>query len=98
MRDDSNNKNYSGTDGDKVAIFIDTDGIHFVQTPGITYAYESNNDSKNSNVNLQDIITKYNQKSSDPTKKISLTDVEPLVNRHKEKKSYLNYLQARYLL
>lgn len=92
---DKINKQYSGQGQDKVAIFIDTDGIHFVQTPGIAYTSTVYNEQP-----LQQIITDYNQLLSDTTRKATWDDVRKLSDRPGglTNNPYLNFLQTQYLL
>ncbi|MBE4704053.1 hypothetical protein HER12_000298 [Spiroplasma platyhelix PALS-1] len=88
---------HSGSDGNKVAVFIDTDGIHFVQTPGITYS-----STVETTTPIQDIITDYTQLLSDPIKRENATwdDVKKLADRPGglTNTPYLDYLQTQYLL
>lgn len=94
MRDNDKINKYSGVDNNKVAIFIDVDGVHFVQTPGITYTSTVCEES------LQKIITDYTQLISDTKKEVTWDDVKKLSDRPGglTNNPYLNYLQTQYLL
>lgn len=87
---------YSGANGNQVAVFIDADGIHFVQTPGITYS------STISTKPMQEAMIDYTQLMLDPEarKKATWDNVKDLVNRPGGlvNNPYLNYLQTQYLL
>ncbi|MGL5268488.1 MAG: hypothetical protein ACRC8P_01815 [Spiroplasma sp.] len=94
IKDGDSIKKYSGQGEDKVAIFIDADGIHFIQTPGITYTSTVTNEP------LQKIITDYTQLLSDTTRKATWEDVRKLSDRlgGLTNNPYLNFLQTQYLL
>ncbi|MDQ7983201.1 MAG: hypothetical protein REH79_03255 [Spiroplasma sp.] len=99
MTDKDSKKKYSGTDNNgksdnKVAIFIDADGIHFIQTPGITYT------STVSTEPIQTTITNYTQLISDSSKTATWDDVKNLSDRPGglTNTPYLNFLQTQYLL
>lgn len=94
MTDQDTNTKYSGNNGNKVAIFIDADGIHFIQTPGITYTSTVTGDT------IQNIITDYTQLVSNPTSDITWNDVSKLADRPGglTNNPYLDYLQTQYLL
>lgn len=94
--DEEGTKWYSGANGNQVAVFIDADGIHFIQTPGITY------NSTPTTTPLSKLIIDYNQLLSDPIARTKATweDVAPLVDRPGglTNNPYLDYLQTQYLL
>lgn len=96
MKDSDKRNLYSGANGNQVAAFIDGDGIHFIQTQGITYA------SAPSQKSLQDSVVDYTQLISNPTKRkdAQWSDVQDLVNRPGGLANvpYLNFLQTQYLL
>lgn len=94
MTDGNTTANYSGADGNKVAIFIDTDGIHFIQTPGIAYS------STVSPEPIQDIITEYTKKVSTAGTALTWDDVKPLSDRlgGLTNTPYLDFLQTQSLL
>lgn len=94
MKDNDSANKYSGNGGNKIAVFIDADGVHFVQTPGITYTSTVTNEP------LQQIITDYTQLLLDPTKKAEWDDVKKLSDRPGglTNNPYLDFLQTQYLL
>jgi len=65
MSDNDSVARYSGTDENKISIFIDADGIHFVQTPGIAYT------STVSTEPIQETITKYTQLVSNENQEVT---------------------------
>lgn len=79
--------------GAGVGIFIDTTGIHFIQTPGITYQPQIENNS------TFKLIKKFNEEKTTKTK-LMWSDCAPLVNRPGGLAStpYLSYLQTVFLL
>lgn len=93
MSDNDSLTRYSGTDGNKVSIFIDADGIHFVQTPGITYT------STVSTEPIQETITNYTQLIS-KGQTATWDDVKNLSDRPGglTNTPYLDFLQTQYLL
>lgn len=93
MSDNDSVARYSGSDKNKVSIFIDADGIHFVQTPGIAYT------STVSTEPIQETITKYSQLVS-TGKQATWDDVKNLSDRPGglTNTPYLDFLQTQYLL
>lgn len=83
----------SGNGTNKVAIFIDEDGLHFVQTPGITYAPTMSTDP------TQKLITDFNEKLQATQKNITWTDAALVSDRPGGLTSnpYLDYLQTEFL-
>lgn len=94
MSDNDSVARYSGTDENKVSIFIDADGIHFVQTPGIAYT------STVSTEPIQETITKYTQLVSNENQEVTWDDVKNLSDRSGglTNTPYLDFLQTQYLL
>lgn len=98
MVDGDNTSKYSGTDSsgnptNMVAVFIDTDGIHFVQTPGISYSSTVTTES------TQDIITGYTQLLANE-QEVTWADAQKLADRPGGLTNipYLDFLQTQYLL
>lgn len=93
MKDADENNQYNGAG---IAVFIDADGIHFVQTPGITYS------STIATEPVQKIITDYTQLLANPDKRKNATwdDVKNLADRPGglTNNPYLDFLQTQYLL
>ncbi|WP_342276886.1 hypothetical protein [Spiroplasma endosymbiont of Nebria brevicollis] len=79
--------------GPGVGIFIDTAGIHFIQTPGITYQQAASTKS------TYDIIQEFNKKKQNP-QDLKWDDVSPLADRPGglSNSPYLDYLQTAFLL
>lgn len=77
--------------GPGVGIFIDAAGIHFIQTPGITYQPTPSNDK------IYDIIQQFNKKNKQT---LRWDDVSPLADRQDglSNSPYLDYLQTVFLL
>ncbi|WP_308149897.1 hypothetical protein [Spiroplasma sp. AdecLV25b] len=79
--------------GPGVGIFIDTAGIHFIETPGITYQATASTDS------TYNIIQEFNKKKQNP-QNLLWNDVSPLADRPGglSNSPYLDYLQTAFLL
>lgn len=79
--------------GPGVGIFIDTTGIHFIQTPGITYQYTAPTKA------TYYIIQEFNKKKQNP-QDLTWDDVSPLADRPGglSNNPYLDYLQTVFLL
>lgn len=93
MNDNDSVARYSGADQNKVAIFIDADGIHFIQTPGITYT------STVSTEPIQETITNYTQLISKEGQEVTWDNVKNLSDRPGglTNTPYLDFLQTQYL-
>lgn len=80
--------------GPGVGIFIDTNGIHFIQTPGITY---QQSDKPTTDKTTYEIIKKFKNHKKDDYK---WADLAPLSERPGglTDSPYLDYLQTNFLL
>lgn len=84
----------SKNNGPGVGIFIDTAGIHFIQTPGITYQQTNKN---NNNETTYDIIKKFKNHSKDTYQWSELAPLSEQVAGLSDS-PYLDYLQTVFLL
>lgn len=98
INDKSSKPEYSGNGGDKVFAFIDTDGVHIVQTPGIDYKPTAGTTFM-PNSNSQELITNFSQKLSSDKNSITWNDAAQVVNRAGglENNPYLSFLATQYL-